>query len=426
MRRAVLAGAVAALVLVLAPSVAAAGEPVPPAPPPVPGPAPAGERPGPAPGLRPPARCTPPVAGTGAPDGPSAADRLRLDAVHELATGAGVLVAVIDTGIAPHPRLAGRLRGGGDHLTGGDGLDDCDGRGTAVAGLLAAAPSADDEVVGVAPGAELLAIRQSSPSHAVPGPGGGLRPAGDLASLAEALVLAVRAGADVVTASEAVCLGPEQAARDGAALQGALRRAAEADVVVVAAAGDAGAGGCAEPGAAGAGTGRVALPGWYDDDVVTVGATGPDDRPAPFTVPGPWVDLAAPGTDLRTLAVGGGVTADPVSGTGSSAARVAGLAALLRERFPELSAAQVVARMTATARPPAGGVDAAVGAGVVDPLAALTADLPAASGDSRPVLPGTVPVAPSAPVPPVDAALGGVLVVAAGAAVVLRRRPGRS
>jgi membrane-anchored mycosin MYCP len=41
---------------------------------------------------------------------------------------------VIDTGVAPHPRLAGRLVGLGDFLAGGDGLDDCDGHGTAVAG----------------------------------------------------------------------------------------------------------------------------------------------------------------------------------------------------------------------------------------------------------------------------------------------------
>jgi membrane-anchored mycosin MYCP len=423
-RRPLLAGL--AVALLLAPTGTAAAEPGPPAPPPVGGPVPSGERPGPAPGLRAPARCPAPAAGPAAPDGPTAADRLQLAAVHELATGAGVLVAVIDTGVAPHPRLAGRLRGGGDHLTGGDGLDDCDGHGTAVAGLLAAAPSDGDEVVGMAPGAELLAIRQSSPSHAVPSPDGGLRPPGDVASLARAVVRAVEAGADVVNVSGAVCLSPERAARDGAGLQAALRRATDADVVVVAAAGNTGVGRCAEPDGSGAWTGQVALPGWYDD-VVAVGAAGPDDRPAPFTVPGPWVDLAAPGTDLRSLAVGGGVTAEPVAGTSFSAPWVAGLAALLRERFPDLSAAEVVARMTATARRPAGGTDPALGAGVIDPLAALTADLPAApaSGDPHPGLPGTRPAPPPAPVPPVDAALGGMLVAAAGAVLALRRRPGR-
>ena len=53
---------------------------------------------------------------------------------------------------------------------------------------------------------------------------------------------------------------------------------------------------------------QVSLPGWYGDDILTVGAVGPDDAPAAFTVPGPWVDVAAPGTGLRSLAVGGGTT----------------------------------------------------------------------------------------------------------------------
>ncbi|MCE0768741.1 S8 family serine peptidase, partial [Pseudonocardia kujensis] len=127
---------------------------------------------------------------------------LPLTDVHALADGSGVRVAVIDTGVAPHPRLP-RLTGGGDYLTGGDGLTDCDGHGTAVAGLLAAAPSPDDDVVGVAPGVEVLAIRQASPSFTVTTVDGGTRPAGDTASLAQAVRRAVGLGAAVVTISEA-------------------------------------------------------------------------------------------------------------------------------------------------------------------------------------------------------------------------------
>ncbi len=405
---------------------AAAREPGPPDPPPVRSDVPAGRAPGPAPGLRPPERCSVPPSGPAAPDGPSVADRLRLDEAHRLATGAGVLIAVIDTGVAEHPRLAGRLRGGGDYLTGGDGLDDCDGHGTAVAGLLAAAPSADDEVVGIAPGATLLTIRQSSPSYEVAAPDGGSRPAGDIASLADAVVLAVRAGAGVVNISEAVCLTPERAAAEGPGLQAALRFAARSDVVVVAAAGNAGVGRCVEPDAPGAWTGQVSLPGWYDD-IVAVGAAGPDDAPAPFTVTGPWVDLAAPGTGMRSLAVRGGVTADRLAGTSFSAPWVAGLAALLRERFPELSAAEVVGRMTATARRPAGGHDTALGAGVIDPVAALTAVPAVASpaGTPGPVLAGTTPAVAPSPTPPVEAALALLLAAACGAALLLRRRAGR-
>ena len=406
-----------------------------PAPPPlVSGAPPRGLRPGPAPGIRASARCAPPRAD--APDVPSGrgsvSARLRLADVRQLATGRDQVIAVIDTGIAPHPLLGSRLRGGGDYLTGGDGLADCDGHGTAVAGLLAAGPvrgERSDTPVGIAPQAQLLAIRQSSPSFDVPAPDGGRRAAGDTATLAEAVVLAVRSGADVVNISEAVCLPAARAAAAGAALQAALRAAAAADVVVVAAAGNVGSGSCTSDQA------QVALPGWYDAEVLTVGAVGPDDTPAPFTMPGPWVDVAAPGTGLRSLAVGGGTTGG-LDGTSFAAPWVAGLAALIRERFPELTAAEVVDRILATARrAPAGG--AAVGHGVVDPIAALTtlpARLtPAPEGLTNAAalvadLPGTQPAPDRRPAPdrPLDLLAAAALLAAAGISVaVLRRRPRR-
>lgn len=403
--------------------------PAPPEPPPVRVAAPAGGAPGAADGLRSPEECVPYPAGSTEPVDIAPARRLQLADAHRVATGAGQLIAVIDTGVAPHPRFGSRLRGGGDYLTGGDGLDDCDGHGTAVAGVLAASPSDDDEVVGIAPGAQLLAIRQSSPSYEVPGPDGRYRPAGDIATLAESVVFAVREGADVVNISEAVCLPPEQAAEEGASLHAALRYAAEADVVVVAAAGNAGVGLCADAGSA---SRQVSLPAWYDE-LVAVGATGPDDAAAAFTVPGRWVDLAAPGTGMRSLAVGGGLTAGPVAGTSFSAPWVAGLAALVRERFPRLSAAQVVDRIVATARRPAGGRDDALGHGVIDPVAALTAEPAVLEVDDDPVgdgptavLAGTTPHTAPPVLPPVDAiGLVVLLGAAAAAAVFLRRAPPR-
>jgi membrane-anchored mycosin MYCP len=412
-----------------------AGDLAPPAPPRISVAPPRGEQPGPAPGIRAAARCAPPRADApGVPSGPgSVSARLRLADAHQLATGRGQVIAVIDTGIAPHPLLGSRLRGGGDYLTGGDGLDDCDGHGTAVAGLLAAGPVRGERSttpVGIAPQAQLLAIRQSSPSFDVPAPDGGRRAAGDTATLAEAVALAVRSGADVVNISEAVCLPAARAAAAGAALQAALRAAAAADVVVVAAAGNVGSGGCTANG-----QGQVALPGWYDADVLTVGAVGPDDTPAPFTMPGPWVDVAAPGTGLRSLAVGGGTTGG-LDGTSFAAPWVAGLAALVRERFPELTAAEVVDRIVATARRAPDGAGA-LGRGVVDPVAALTT-LPArlTPGPEQLAnaaalvaeLPGTRPAPPEPPAPdrPLDLLAAAVLLAAAGVSVaVLRRRPRR-
>jgi len=408
---------------------AAAARPEPPAPPPVRVTPPAGVPPERADGLRAPERCTPPAAQAQVAAGPagSVQARLQLAEVHRLATGRGQLIAVIDTGVAPHPLLGSRLRGGGDYLTGGDGLDDCDGHGTAVAGLLAAAAPPGERgstPIGIAPQARLLAIRQSSPSFDVPAPDGTRRPAGDTDTLAEAVALAVRAGADVVNISEAVCLPAERAADAGASLQAALRYAATADVVVVAAAGNLGTGSCADDV-----PGQVVLPGWFDADVLTVGAVAPDDTPAPFTLPGPWVDIAAPGTGLRSLAVGGG-TVGGLDGTSFAAPWVAGLAALVRERFPELTAAQVVDRILATARRTPGG-HAAVGHGVVDPVAALTA-LPARLAPEAPpaavaaTLPGTRPRSepPAQAGRPLDLLAAGALLVATVlAATALRRRP---
>lgn len=400
-----------------------------PEPPPLTVDPPPGRRPGPSAGLRGPEHCDPPGADEPGPDADDAAHRMRLTDVHRLATGSGQLVAVIDTGVAPGPRWDDRLVGGGDYLTGGTGLDDCDGHGTAVAGILAAAPGGRDGggVTGMAPGARLLSIRQSSPSFAVTDADGADRPAGDVHTLADALVLAVRSGAGVVNISEAVCLPAARAAGQGALIQAALRFAARADVVVVAAAGNAGVGGCAPSGQEP--TDQVSLPGWYGDDVVAVGAVGPDDGAAEFTVPGPWVDVAAPGTDLRSLAVGGGTTDVGLRGTSFAAPWVSGLAALVRERFPRLSAAQVVDRILTTARRPAPGEALRLGHGVIDPMAALTTvpdvlDLAPPDGTATAALDGDDPRPADPPVLPAEPTAA-VLVGACLAAVwALRRRPG--
>lgn len=411
----------AALVLAAVPAGATVAAGPAPEPPPVRVGPPAGRAPGPAPGLRSPPRCTPPAADAPADGVDAGAARVQLPDLHRLATGKGLLIAVVDTGVSPHPLFGNRLRGGGDFLTGGDGLDDCDGHGTAVAGLLAATG------VGIAPAAEVLSIRQSSPSFDVPAAGGGRRPAGDLGTLSEAIVLAVRAGADVVNVSEAVCLPPGVAAEQGAGLHAALRFAVESDVVVVAAAGNVGSGGCANQG-----NGQVSLPGWFDGELLTVAAAGPDDAPAAFTVPGPWVDVGAPGTGLRSLAVGGGTTTSGTDGTSFAVPWVSGLAALVRERFPDLTAREVADRILATARRPAGGENDVLGHGVIDPIGALTAvpDVltPAPDGSvATATLPGTV-ARPPAPGTgwPVDLTAAGVLLLAGAlAGRRLHRRPTR-
>lgn len=77
---------------------------------------------------------------------------LDLQRVWRLTRGSGQRVAVIDTGVSTHPRLS-RLMGGGDYVFTGDGTQDCDGHGTAVAGIIAATadPNHTDDFSGVAP-----------------------------------------------------------------------------------------------------------------------------------------------------------------------------------------------------------------------------------------------------------------------------------
>jgi membrane-anchored mycosin MYCP len=125
----------------------------------------------------------------------------------------------------------------------------------------------------------------------------------------------------------------------------------------------------------------LSAPGWFYSDVLTVGFTTATGAPVPDTLTGPWVSVAAPGTGIESLgpgggglinAVSGGEKLVPVGGASFAAAYVAGVAALLRSRYPSESPAEIVARLEASAHGPARGIDNAVGAGIIDPVAALS------------------------------------------------------
>ncbi|MGH3755421.1 MAG: S8 family serine peptidase, partial [Pseudonocardiaceae bacterium] len=136
----------------------------------------------------------------------------------------------------------------------------------------------------------------------------------------------------------------------------------------------------------------ISSPGWFDDDVLTVAAADDDGDAASFSICGPWVDVAAPGTGAVSLsATGPGLTTDLIDaygvlraldGTSFAAPYVAGLAALVRERFSNLTARQVMHRIQQTAQHTAGpgGRSEDLGYGMVDPVAALTAVLPEEQG----------------------------------------------
>ena len=116
-----------------------------------------------------------------------------------------------------------------------------------------------------------------------------------------------------------------------------------------------------------------------------------EGAPSAFTLAGPWVDVAATGEAVTSL---GSV---PLSGTSYAAPVVSGLAALIRARFPTLTARQVMQRIESTAHHPPAGWDPFVGNGTVDVLAAVSTDsMPPANTPKPP----PVPVPPTAPPPP--------------------------
>lgn len=355
---------------------------------------------------------------------PSAQLRLRIREAQTFSRGEGQTVAVIDTGVAKHPRLDDRLIDGGDFVFTQTGLDDCDGHGTIVAGIIAA--SADDQQTafrGVAPEARILAIRQSSAVYKA-----GNHGAGTLASLAGAVMLAADSpGVRVINISEANCQPTPAAGSDivdQGVLHAAVHYAAMKDIVVVVAAGNTTSQDCATQNTPGS-IRIVPTPAWYSDDVLTVASIDENGKPSGFDLHGPWVGIAAPGTAIISLAPkGNGLTntiADdaslsrgkPIQGTSFATPYVAGVAALVRARYPSLSSRQVIARLQQTAQHPAGGRDDVLGYGVVDPVAALTAVLPEEQGLTAPPQ-RSDRVAPR-PSPPVDDTAR--VVALAGAAV---------
>ena len=325
-------------------------------------------------------------------------DRLRFRELATFATGVGQKVAVIDTGVSDHTYFGGRLEAGGDYVArDGNGLEDCDGHGTAVAGIIAADPA--DEAIGfrgIAPAARIVSIRQTSANYKFTDPETNeSQPAGNLPTLTKAIIRAANTDdVTVINMSVNNCrpasLGPIR--DEERQLQAALHYAvAERDIVVVASAGNIGEGNCTtQNGPDPRNPTQIVLPPWFSDYVLSVAAMTEAGEPAEFSIQGPWVSVAAPGTDIVSLdpanpdqLVNRTYDKDrkeaPIQGTSFAAPYVAGLAALVRERYKDLDARQVMHRIKATAAHPAatGGRDTLVGHGMIDPIAALTAFIPA-------------------------------------------------
>lgn len=328
---------------------------------------------------------------------------LNLPAAWEISRGASVVVGVVDSGAnTRHPDLAGALLPG-TVLNGDPTTDDPVGHGTAVSILIAGRGhdgddgTLDDGTLGVAPEAMLLPITADGGSH----------------WLREGIRWAVDHGARVINVSSGAYNG-EAAARG---YHDSLVYAESRDVVVVVSAG----------GGDGAGrvSGLASRPG-----VVAVSAVDDTGTFRPdVSNQGPGVELAAPGVAMSMLSEDGdaGFRLKTFTGTSLSAPIVAGTAALIRSEYPDLNAASVVQRLVSTATD-AGqpGRDPQYGHGIVNPVAALTADVaPVAANPLGSVteLLETTPGPPVAQGPPESSAgepvsLGAVFGVLAGAAVL--------
>ncbi|MEV6243111.1 type VII secretion-associated serine protease mycosin [Lentzea sp. NPDC051838] len=354
---------------------------------------------------------------------------LALDQAHRFAKGKGVTIAIIDTGVDPrNPRFGNRVKGGGEYVDGNkNGTDDCDGHGTEVAGVAAAAKTEGD-FIGAAPEATILAIRQTSDRFEFKSQTENRSSAGKVSTLAMAIVRAADAGAQVINISLTNCGTPKGFSSDDQKLQAAIKYAVDVkNVVIVTAAGnlsDQGTG-CPkqndnlDPN----NVNSISSPAWFADDVLSVASIARSGAVSSFSVWGPWVSIAAPGEEIISVDPKGtgltnaNVTAQgttDIKGTSFASPYVAGITALVRERFPTLSARQVMDRLKATALNPGNvsGKDNKVGFGMINPVAALTAVLPAeAKGFEKPEpkeMNTSVTPPPGIDWPPIIVALSGI------------------
>jgi len=276
--------------------------------------------------------------------------KLRLLEAHTIAKGGEVLVAVIDSGVdASHPELIGAIAKTFDAV---DSPAAAHKHGTAIAGLIAA----HGKLMGSAPTARILAIRAFDPKDA--------SAQGSTFAILKGLDWAVANGARIINMSFA---GPADPA-----MHRCLEAARKNGIVLIAAAGNAGA----------------KSPPLYpaaDPNVIAVTATDADDKLVQQSNRGRHIAIAAPGAQILVAIPDGGYEVS--SGTSYSAAEVSGIVALMIERKPDLTPDKVRVILQATARDLGPkGPDIMFGAGLADAYAAISSDsLSALSAVPRPI-----------------------------------------
>jgi type VII secretion-associated serine protease mycosin len=285
---------------------------------------------------------------------------INVPAAWRVTMGRGVTVGVLDTGVDTQaPDLRGSVITGPDYTRGANppGYRPPHWHGTFIASLIAghgSGPGLASGIIGVAPAARILSVRvildDNEPGFPIYNANAHYEDA-----IASGIRYAVRHGVAVINMS----LGSASAARQ---VRQAVGYAISRDVVVVASAGNDGGG---------PGRSQFSYPASFTG-VISVGAVDAAHQRAPFSDRNASVVISAPGVAVVGAAAGGGYLA--VNGTSPASAFVAGVAALIRSRYPRLSPALVRQALVSSARyRPAGGYSPGVGFGEVDAAAALMA-----------------------------------------------------
>ena len=269
--------------------------------------------------------------------------------------GQGVKAYVIDTGInASHSEFVGRVLPGNTQIVDANGTNDCNGHGTHVAGTIGGS------TFGVARAVSLIPVRV-------------------LDCLGSGTTSGVIAGIDWVIANHAsnepavanLSLGGGKSL----ALNDAIARLVADNVVVAVAAGNSNADACSSsPSSA--------------PSAITVGASERADNRASYSNFGTCLDIFAPGSAIVSSWIGSANATNTISGTSMASPHVAGAAALLLEKNPSFTPAQIQDQMTAGATP---NKVSSPGTGSINLLLATET----AGPYTAPVL--TVPATPSAP-----------------------------
>lgn len=214
---------------------------------------------------------------------------------HKITRGAGIKVAVLDTGISPHPDLLGGVAVGIDCTNTSPGaIDLVVGHGIHVAGIIAARQN-DFGIIGIAPECTVIPIK-------VLGEGGH----GGFGAIEAGIRAAMSVGADIINMSLGTTFVPPES------LHAAVREAAARGIIIVAAAGND--------------SGAVNYPARYDE-IIAVAALDRCGELARFSSRGSEVDAGAPGVDIYSTYLSGQYAL--LNGTSQASPFIAGVCALI-------------------------------------------------------------------------------------------------